>query len=201
MRSPSLARLFARRPRLHDREENRWPPLAPDLRLEGPDVWLRWPRLADAEAVFAYASDEAVSRFMDWRPHQNVGESSRFLSLLEQNRHLGREAAFGIIEASSGEFVGICSLLSQMNRAHAEIGYALRRNVWGKGYMTQAVRLISDWAFPHLQLQEIFADVHPQNVSSQRVLEKSGYVRLSSQVNRTIKGVNSPHYRYGLKAR
>jgi ribosomal-protein-alanine N-acetyltransferase len=196
MRSPSLARLVARRPRPEPEAEGRWPPLPDDLHLDGDRILLRWPRLADAEDVFAYAGDETVSAFMDWRPHKNPDESRRFLHFLEQNRRWGREVAFGIIERESGGLVGVCSLISQRGLTAAEVGYVLRRDLWGKGYMTEAVRLATDWAFPSLRLQEIYGDVHPKNVSSQRVLEKCGYHRRPTVVHRTIKGVNTPHYRY-----
>ena len=200
MRSSSLARLFHRRPRVAGDDGDRWPPLPPDLRLEGADIWLRWPCLSDADAVFAYAGVEEVSAFMDWRPHDSAEESRRFLHLLEQNRNWGREAAFGIIERDSGELVGLCSLIAQRSLTVAEIGYALRLSAWGKGYMTDAVRLISDWAFRSLKLNEIFADVHPDNVASQRVLEKSGFRRQPTLVRRTIKGADSQHYRYLLQS-
>ncbi|MBW3622001.1 MAG: GNAT family N-acetyltransferase [Armatimonadetes bacterium] len=200
MRSPSLARLFARRPRIDVEEDRCWPALPEDLRLDGEALWLRWPRLSDAEAVFAYAGDKRVSTFMDWRPHKDLDESRRFLQLLEQNRGMGREIAFGIIERESDRLVGICSLIAQRDPAVAEMGYALQYNVWGKGYMSEAVQLVSQWAFRPLHLLTIYADVHPNNRASQRVLEKAGYARMPESVPRTIKGVNSLHYRYVLQS-
>lgn len=200
MRSSSLARLFTRRPRPAGEDDHRWPPLPPELTLEGETIRLRWPRLSDDVAVFSYAGVEAVSVFMDWRPHDSVEESRRFLHLLEQNRLWGREAAFAITERECDDLLGICSLIAQRDLAVAEIGYALRQCAWGKGYMTEAVQLISEWAFRSLKLTEIYGDAHPDNLPSQRVLEKAGFIRQPSQVNRNIKGVFSPHYRYVLKS-
>jgi ribosomal-protein-alanine N-acetyltransferase len=198
MRNRTLARLFSRHPRLPFEARATWPPQPEDLRLEGERIRLRWPRLADADGVFSYASDEAVSAFMDWSAHQGIEESRRFLYAIEKSRAAGREAAFAVVERETDELCGICSLVSQSDSTVAELGYALRRTAWGKGYMTEAVRLICPWAFSHLRLKEIYAEVHPENRASQRVLEKSGFSRHPEMVYRVIKGVRFQHYRYRL---
>ena len=200
MRSRALARLFQRRPWLPPLLPRGlavpWPTFPDDLCLVGEHVALRWPRPSDAEDVFAYAGDEAVSAFMDWNPHRAVDESRRFLGALERSRRAGREAAFGVIARDTGRLIGICSFVRGPEAEIAELGYALRRSAWGRGYMTEAVRLACPWAFGSLPLDELFAEVHPDNRASQRVLEKSGFVRQPNPVLRSIKGIRSPHYQY-----
>jgi ribosomal-protein-alanine N-acetyltransferase len=198
MRNRSLANLFGLRPWNLFESRHQWPDLPDDLRLEGERALLRWPRSSDAEGVFSYAGDPEVSRFMDWSAHQSVEESRRFLASLQRSRMIGREAAFAVVEKSSDEMVGICSLVSSSDRSLSELGYALRRSAWGEGFMTEAVSLICPWAFRYLGLREIFAEVHPNNRGSQRVLEKNGFVRQAEPVKRRIKGVEHAHYHYRL---
>jgi RimJ/RimL family protein N-acetyltransferase len=135
---------------------------------------------------------------MDWSAHRGIEESRRFLYAIEKARGAGREAAFAVVDRQTDELCGICSLVSQSDSTLAELGYALRRSAWGKGYMTEAVQLVCAWAFANLPLQEIYAEVHPDNRPSQRVLEKSGFSRHPEMVYRVIKGVRFPHYRYRL---
>ncbi|WP_416043089.1 GNAT family N-acetyltransferase [Bacillus halotolerans] len=57
----------------------------------------------------------------------------------------------------------------------AFIGYFLDKAHNGKGLMTEAVRLIVDYAFYDLKLHRIEAGVMPRNLGSMRVLEKAGF--------------------------
>ena len=47
---------------------------------------------------------------------------------------------------------------------------------WGHGIATEAIALVTDWAFGAHQLLRIFAQPFTTNVASRRVLEKAGHV-------------------------
>ena len=63
-----------------------------------------------------------------------------------------------------------------MNRK-IEVGYALARPYWGKGYMTEIMRTVIDWALtqPDIFRVQAFCDV--ENIASARVMEKAGMAR------------------------
>ncbi len=58
----------------------------------------------------------------------------------------------------------------------AEIGYVFNRDHWGKGYGTECVALMSDFAFNSLNLHKLHACVVDANLGFARILEKNGYV-------------------------
>lgn len=62
-----------------------------------------------------------------------------------------------------------------MHRYSGEIGYWLGEPFWGNGYATQAVKLLTRFAFEDLNLIRIFAGVFESNLPSMKVLEKAGY--------------------------
>jgi RimJ/RimL family protein N-acetyltransferase len=64
-----------------------------------------------------------------------------------------------------------------IERIGAEIGYWLGEAYWGRGIMTDVVRLTTDYAFTELGLERVFAVPFTTNVASCRVLEKAGYLR------------------------
>jgi [ribosomal protein S5]-alanine N-acetyltransferase len=66
--------------------------------------------------------------------------------------------------------------MTDVNCRSAEIGYWLGTNYWGRGIATEAVALVTDWAFGAHKLLRIFAQPFTSNVASRRVLEKAGYV-------------------------
>ena len=57
----------------------------------------------------------------------------------------------------------------------AELGYYLSEEYWGRGVMTEAVRLLCDAVFDGTDILRIYAEPFAHNTGSRRVLEKSGF--------------------------
>jgi RimJ/RimL family protein N-acetyltransferase len=86
------------------------------------------------------------------------------------------EEKFAVTEAESGRVVGSIGLRWDEADGVAEVGYWIRADARGNGYMTRAVRLISRHAFES-GAARVFLRADPQNVGSCRVAEKAGYTR------------------------
>jgi len=87
--------------------------------------------------------------------------------------------SFGIYLKGTGELIGKVTL-SEVARGALQscwIGYYLDQAHNGQGYMTEAVRLVVEYAFHELKLHRIEAGVMPHNIGSIRVLEKAGFHR------------------------
>jgi [ribosomal protein S5]-alanine N-acetyltransferase len=137
---------------------------------------LRKPRLDDAPVIFeSYARDPEVTRYLVWKPHKNLNETEQFLYACEQLWQTGKDFAYTIILKGDGSLVGMFGL-HPMNRK-IEVGYALARPYWGKGYMTETLRTVIDWALkqPGIFRVQAFCDV--ENIASARVMEKAGMAR------------------------
>jgi len=95
-----------------------------------------------------------------------------------------REKVFSIVENASGSLVGLIGLhrIDHYN-GHAEIGYFLNPEWWGRGYATEAVSLATEYAFFWLHLRKVYARVFETNLPSIRVLEKNGF-RLAGRLKR-----------------
>ena len=57
------------------------------------------------------------------------------------------------------------------------MGYWLLPEGRGRGYATRSVRLLSEWALSSLGIARLQLWTEPDNVASQRVAERSGYVK------------------------
>lgn len=77
------------------------------------------------------------------------------------------------------EFCGVISANVQTDvyRKSAEMGYWIGEPFWGKGIVTEAVKLISKYAFESLGVNRIFSGVFEYNPASMKVLEKNGFVK------------------------
>ena len=64
-----------------------------------------------------------------------------------------------------------------VERFSAEIGYWLGERFWGRGIGTEAVELLTRYAFEDLNFLRLFALPFADNAGSIRVLEKAGFVR------------------------
>lgn len=57
-----------------------------------------------------------------------------------------------------------------------EIGYGIKKEYEGMGYMTEAVTAMARWASKQIDVKYVEAETDPGNKASQRVLEKAGFI-------------------------
>lgn len=73
--------------------------------------------------------------------------------------------------------IGACSINFAKAHRIAEIGYSVRKSLWGQGYAREAVQAVIDAAFAtYPALQRIQAGIHPHNEGSIRVATRVGMV-------------------------
>jgi ribosomal-protein-alanine N-acetyltransferase len=131
--------------------------------------------LEDVAAIFAYASDPEVARYVTWPAHRTVDDSLAFLQSVLDDYAADRVAPWGIVPRTTDEPIGTCGFVDwQPAHQRAELGYALARPSWGRGYMTEAVGAVISFGFEHMGLNRIEALCEPPNVGSSRVMEKLG---------------------------
>lgn len=89
----------------------------------------------------------------------------------------GSDYYFGIFKIETDELIGSIGLFRVQRGPiqSAIIGYSLSEKHNGKGYTTEAVKLVVDYAFTTLKLHRLEAGVMPHNIGSMRVLEKAGF--------------------------
>ncbi|MNJ48147.1 Spermidine N(1)-acetyltransferase [compost metagenome] len=76
-------------------------------------------------------------------------------------------------ERESGNAIGTCGFLGyESEHCRAELGYDLLEGYWGKGLMQEVITSVLDFGFSGMGLNKIEAKITPQNISSQKLLEK-----------------------------
>ncbi|MBN8706420.1 MAG: GNAT family N-acetyltransferase [Bacteroidetes bacterium] len=78
----------------------------------------------------------------------------------------------------NGEAVGGIGIHPQtdIHRKNAELGYWLAEPYWGKGIISQAIKLAVDFAFETYDIDRVFARPFGTNIGSQKVLEKNHFI-------------------------
>jgi RimJ/RimL family protein N-acetyltransferase len=130
---------------------------------------------ADLDALHAIWSDPAVGPWVGGA-HEHLQESVEELQgdLDHQARH-----GFGmwaVQERATGRVVGELGLqLFEQHGPDVEAGWCLAREVWGRGYATEAMRPWLEAGFARLGLPRIIAVMRPDNARSRRVCERLGF--------------------------
>ena len=147
------------------------PPLADGL------VQLRWLRAEDAEAVTAACRDPQIPRWTFMAEGLTVEQAAEWIEQSLEMRAAGTGARFAIVSAEDDSLLGQVGVAIDRERQSGETFYWVAADARGRGVATTALRLISRWALNILELErlELFAD--PGNTASQRVAERSGYLR------------------------
>jgi ribosomal-protein-alanine N-acetyltransferase len=146
------------------------------MRLEGRLCAIRPWRESDAASLVAHANNINVAKYLrDRFPHpytrKDAHEFLRYAAASPDPSNLAIEvdgAAVGAIGYVPG---------SDVERFSAEVGYWLGEAYWGRGIVTEAVVMLTEFAFTRLNLLRLFALPFADNIASARVLEKAGYVR------------------------
>ncbi|WP_304509681.1 GNAT family N-acetyltransferase [Anaerotignum sp.] len=128
----------------------------------------------DASELFEYSKDEEVGKNAGWKPHESLEESKQLLTEI----FLGKEDIFGIIEKQTGKLIGTVGLMPDSTRENEDarmIGYAIGKDYWGKGFMTEAVKRILSYGFCEKAYDLISVSHYTDNIRSQRVIEKCGF--------------------------
>lgn len=117
----------------------------------------------------------------------------------EQAKKQGSRYDFGIFEIHTNKLIGMIGLYKFGAAEKCILGYSLDKEHYGKGYATEAVRLILDMAFKELGFHRVEAGVMPRNIGSARVLEKVGFV-LEGLARDYIKinGIWEDHYIFSI---
>lgn len=140
--------------------------------LETERLILRPVTLDDAEALFSWNSDERVTRFMSYSTLTDISQTIDFIksTFTEENEW---HWAFVLKEENRVIGTGSIGPDAQM-QGYWGIGYNLRYDYWHKGYCTEAMKAIIDFAYRNLGVKKICSDHAVDNPRSGKVMEKCG---------------------------
>jgi RimJ/RimL family protein N-acetyltransferase len=133
-------------------------------------------RRTDADSLVRHANNPNVARQLrDRFPHPytraNAAAFLSFAGVADPPTNLAVEVERNAI-GGIGYVRG-----TDVERYSAEIGYWIGEAYWGRGIATEAVVLLTDYAFRELNLLRLFALPLADNAASIRVLEKAGYTQ------------------------
>jgi RimJ/RimL family protein N-acetyltransferase len=154
----------------------------------------------DAETLYTIFSDAAVMRYWNTAPWEHVGEARDAIANDFEARRTGSYLQLGIEKNADAQLIGTCTLFNFNHQCRrAELGYALARSVWGRGFMHEALSALLDYAFAELNLHRIEAEIDPRNFASAKTLDRLGFLKEGHLRDRwMVSGEGSDSHLYGL---
>ena len=144
--------------------------------LETTRLLLRLPVLDDTDAVFQkYAQDQVVTKYLIWRPHENINVTRDFIRRCVQCWKDETAFPWIVVRKNDDELVGMLEL--RIAESRADLGYAIAREYWGNGYATEITKSVIEWAMAQENIFRVWATCDVENLASARVLEKAGMQR------------------------
>ena len=142
------------------------------LQLETPRLILRVPRLADFDAWAAMMADEEAARFIGGVAPREV--TWRGLMTMIGAWQATGVSMFSVIEKESGRWVAGSGPWMPDGWPGPEVGWAIVRECWGRGYATEGATAAMDYAFERLGWADVIHTIEPENIASQQVARKLG---------------------------
>ncbi len=158
--------------------------------IEGERIYLRGVELSDVtDRYVAWMNDSDISQFMEtWHfPHTRINIEG-YVRVHEDNRN---EPFFAIIlkrksDANISPYPTYVNperhigniKLGPVNWVHRFSDISLfigEKDLWGQGYATEAIKLITDYAFKRLNLHKVKAGIYCRNVASINAFKKAGF--------------------------
>lgn len=137
---------------------------------------------SDGNDLFKLDSNPEVMRFLGNQPIQSIEQVYVYLENIMQQYTQNGIGRWAVIEKETVSFVGWAGLKfidTPINGHNCfyDVGYRLNPEFWGKGYAKESTLAWIDYAKNHFNQKELYSITHIDNVASQNVLQKCGFLR------------------------
>ena len=125
--------------------------------------------------------------FYDGIPAKTLEEAREMNDRINEDYACGNSLHWGIVENSSGKMAGTCGYYRDFENESGELGCVLLSQFYGKGLMTAALQLTSEYGKNVLELQHIFAVTTSENQKAISLLERLSFVKTENLLDKQVK--------------
>ena len=144
--------------------------------LESDIFYLRKISIDDCnENYLKWMNDLEINKYLESRFTTHTIDSLK--DFVNSMNNSDNNVLFAIVDKESDTHIGNIKL-GNIHPIHkyADIGLLIGdKNYWGRGIATNAIKLVSEFAFDELNLRKVFAGVYENNIGSIKAFEKCGF--------------------------
>lgn len=120
-------------------------------------------------------SSGEVTKYMFFQPHKDISESVASIEKALKRYEIGRNYRWAIALRENNDIIGVIDLLKFDEEANScSFAYMLGQDFWGKGYGTEALNAVMEFAFTKMEIEKIEAEHFGANIASGAVMRKVG---------------------------
>ena len=141
--------------------------------LSTPRLTLRPADVSLTASTYAYAGDLENTRLMMFLPDADEAETALHLREAEEQWRMDAPERYEFAIFLGKTHIGGVTLYMMEDRTEAELGWVLHKAYWRRGYVTEAVPAVIDFA-RSMGVKRVFACCDSENVASYKTMEKLG---------------------------
>ena len=143
--------------------------------LETERLVLRRLEKADAEPLFYGLRNQPEFLYYTNKKPVTIEEQLEIFEALDEKYENKEYYNWGIELKETGTIVGMINFHVENRNDSVEFNYATDNRFWGKGIMTEALRVVTKFAIEKMMVNRIQGGCIVENLASKRVIEKCGY--------------------------
>ena len=132
----------------------------------------------DVEEVFELRSNPETMKYIPRPLVTTTEEALEHIKLINDKIDSNKDINWAVTEKNSNKCIGIMGFYRMKPENYrTELGYMILPEFHNKGYVTEALKTLLDFAFNVLNFHSIEAVIDPENRASEKVLLKNGFVK------------------------
>ncbi|MDA2383721.1 GNAT family N-acetyltransferase [Bacillus cereus] len=165
------------------------------FRLDCGEIYLQEFSTKDAESIYKISNQPEIERFLpdwkstkeqrvDWIANYEIPANKAFLEAVKTTNNIDNHMLkLGIFKKATNELIGWCctGMKEELPSPNREIMYAISNEHQNHGYATKATKGLIDYLFKETNLNVLNAIALINNVASNKVIEKCGFIYKSQQ--------------------
>jgi len=159
-----------------------------EVQINGNRVYLRSVKISDVTKEYvSWLNSNQINQFLESRfMKHNLSSTKKYIQKIKNNENF---IFLAIIRKDNEKHIGNIKI-GPIDEQHkiGEIGLMIGdKKSWGKGFATDAIKTLTEYAFEDLKLHKVFAGVYQNNMGSIKAFQKVGFF---------IEGNRKKHYLY-----
>ncbi|WIG24381.1 GNAT family N-acetyltransferase [Bacillus anthracis] len=165
------------------------------FRIDCGEIYLQEFTVEDAESIYNISNQPEIEKFLpDWKStkeqrinwvvNYEILENKAFLHAVRITTNIDDHILkLGIFKKTTNEFIGWCctGIKDELPAPNREIMYAVSSEYHNNGYATKATKGLINYLFEKTNVDVLNAIALINNVASNKVIEKCGFIYLSEQ--------------------
>lgn len=145
------------------------------IRISTERLILRLFQKSDAKTVVTLCNNYNIYKSTLYLPYPyHINDALTWIETHYDNFINDKLYEFAITDEQTGEVVGAIALSHNKSFNHGELAYWIGEPYWGRGYATEAAKMVLQFAFKEIKLNKVFARYFSSNIASGKVMEKIG---------------------------